>query len=100
MTGLIRERGLDAHAISMMGVIEDLSDYPRVLERLAELVKPGGRIYLDYTSGKVQFGTSSFITKYVWPGTFQLAGVWSEKGRESPGEGFLNIFATQARIYI
>lgn len=112
VTGLIRERGLDAQvlyqdfftyqpgrrfdAISMMGVIEDLSDYPRVLERLAELVKPGGRIYLDYASGKVPFGTSSFITKYVWPGTFrmtylpelmaaidrsaiQLVGVWNDR---------------------
>lgn len=112
VTHLIRERGLDAQvlyqdfftyqpgrkfdAISMMGVIEDLSDYPRVLERLAELVKPGGRIYLDYASGKVPFGTSSFITKYVWPGTFrmtylpelmaaidrsaiQLVGVWNDR---------------------
>jgi cyclopropane-fatty-acyl-phospholipid synthase len=112
VTGLIRDRGLDAQvlyqdfftyqpgrrfdAISLMGVIEDLSDYPRVLERLAELVKPGGRIYLDYASGKVPFGTSSFITKYVWPGTFrmtylpelmaaldrsviQLVGVWNDR---------------------
>ncbi len=112
VTGLIRERGLDAQvlyqdfftyqpgrrfdAISMMGVIEDLSDYPRVMQRLAELVKPGGRIYLDFASGKVPFGTSSFITRYVWPGTFrmtympelmaaidrspiQLAGVWNDR---------------------
>lgn len=112
VTGLIREQGLDAQvlyqdfftyqpgrrfdAVSMMGVIEDLSDYPRVLQRLTELVKPGGRIYLDFASGKVPFGTSSFITKYVWPGTFrmtympelmeaidrssiQLVGVWNDR---------------------
>ncbi|HKV10797.1 MAG TPA: class I SAM-dependent methyltransferase [Thermoanaerobaculia bacterium] len=112
VTNLIRERGLDAQvlyqdfftyqpgrrfdAISMMGVIEDLSDYPRVMQHLAELVKPGGRIYLDFASGKVPFGTSSFITKYVWPGTFrmtympqlmeaidqssiQLVGVWNDR---------------------
>jgi cyclopropane-fatty-acyl-phospholipid synthase len=112
VTNLIRERGLDAQvayqdfftyrpgrrfdAISLMGVIEDLSDYPRVLQRLAELVKPGGRIYLDFASGKVPFGTSTFVTKYVWPGTFrmtympelmaaidrssiQLAGVWNDR---------------------
>ena len=85
---LIAERGLSAavqyqdfftyqpgrrfDGISMMGVIEDLSDYPRVLHRLTELVKPGGRIYLDFASGKVPFGTSSFITKHVWPGTFRM----------------------------
>jgi len=59
-------------AISCMGVIEDLSDYPRVMARFAELLKPGGRAYLDYAAGKVPFGTSSFITKYVWPGTFRM----------------------------
>ena len=59
-------------AISCMGVIEDLSDYPRVMTRFAELLKPGGRAYLDYAAGKVPFGTSSFITKYVWPGTFRM----------------------------
>lgn len=112
VTGLIRDRGLNASVtyqdfftyqpdrrfdgISMMGVIEDLSDYPRVLQRLVKLVKPGGRIYLDFASGKVPFGTSSFVTKYVWPGTFrmtympelmaaidrsplQLIGVWNDR---------------------
>jgi cyclopropane-fatty-acyl-phospholipid synthase len=59
-------------AISCMGVIEDLSDYPRVLERFAALVKPGGRVYLDFAAGKVPFGTSSFVTKHVWPGTFRM----------------------------
>jgi cyclopropane-fatty-acyl-phospholipid synthase len=62
-------------AISCMGVIEDLSDYPRVMARFAELLKPGGRAYLDYAAGKVPFGTSSFITKYVWPGTFRMVYV-------------------------
>jgi cyclopropane-fatty-acyl-phospholipid synthase len=85
---LIRERNLNAEvlyqdfftfqpghrfdAVSMMGVIEDLSDYPWVMRRLWELVKPGGRVYLDFASGKVPFGTSAFITKYVWPGTFRM----------------------------
>jgi cyclopropane-fatty-acyl-phospholipid synthase len=91
VTRLIAERQLDASAsyqdfftyrpgkrydaISVMGVIEDLSDYPRVLERLAELLAPGGRVYLDYASGKVPFATSSFITKHVWPGTFRMTYV-------------------------
>lgn len=59
-------------AISCMGVIEDLSDYPRVMKRFAELLKPGARAYLDFAAGKVPFATSSFITKYVWPGTFRM----------------------------
>ena len=88
---LIAERRLDATAtyqdfftyapgkrydgITVMGVIEDLSDYPRVLAKLAGLLKPGGRVYLDFAAGKVPFGTSSFITKHVWPGTFRMTYV-------------------------
>jgi len=59
-------------AISCMGVIEDLSDYPRVMTRFGELLKPGGRAYLDFAAGKVPVATSSFVTKYVWPGTFRM----------------------------
>lgn len=66
------EPGRRFDAVSLMGVIEDLSDYPRVCERLAKLVKPGGRIYLDFASGKVPFATSSFVTKHIWPGTFRM----------------------------
>ena len=64
--------GIRFDAISCMGVIEDLSDYPRVMQRFAELLKPGARAYLDFAAGKVPFGTSSFITKHVWPGTFRM----------------------------
>ena len=56
--------------ISIMGVLEDLSDYPRVLRQLALLIKPGGRIYLDFGAATTRM--SSFITKYVWPGTFRM----------------------------
>jgi cyclopropane-fatty-acyl-phospholipid synthase len=85
---LVRKEGLDAtvtyqdfftfqpgrrfNGISCMGVIEDLSDYPRVMTRFAELLAPGARAYLDFAAGKVPFGTSSFVTKYVWPGTFRM----------------------------
>ncbi len=59
-------------ALSMMGVIEDLSDYPRVMRRLDDLVKPGGRVYLDFAADRERFGTSSFVSKYIWPGTFRM----------------------------
>ena len=66
------EPGRRFDAISCMGVIEDLSDYRRVMKRFSELLVPGGRAYLDFASGKVPFGTSSFVTKHVWPGTFRM----------------------------
>lgn len=57
-------------AVSMMGVMEDLSDYRRVLRQLAGLVRPGGRVYLDFAASPTP--VSSFITKYIWPGTFRM----------------------------
>jgi cyclopropane-fatty-acyl-phospholipid synthase len=66
------EPGRRFDGISCMGVIEDLSDYPRVMERFAALLKPGARAYLDFASGKVPFATSGFVTKYIWPGTFRM----------------------------
>jgi cyclopropane-fatty-acyl-phospholipid synthase len=66
------EPGRRFDAISCMGVIEDLSDYPQVMKRFAELLKPGARAYLDFAAGKVPFGTSTFITKHIWPGTFRM----------------------------
>jgi cyclopropane-fatty-acyl-phospholipid synthase len=59
-------------AISLMGVLEDLSDYHRVMERLRRWLRPGGRIYCDFAASNTRLGVSSFITKYVWPGRFRL----------------------------
>jgi cyclopropane-fatty-acyl-phospholipid synthase len=66
------EPGRRFDAISCMGVIEDLSDYARVMARFAELLKPRARAYLDFAAGKEPVATSSFITKYIWPGTFRM----------------------------
>ena len=76
--------------ISMMGVIEDLSDYKRVMQKLPELLKPGGRVYLDFASDKESFAaTRSFITKYIWPGTFRL--VYMPEFIEAINTSFLEI---------
>ena len=60
------------NGITMSGVIEDLSDYHLVMERLPRFLKPGGRVYLDFATTRKRFDTSSFITRYIWPGTFRL----------------------------
>ncbi len=58
--------------ITMMGVIEDLSDYDFVMRKLMTLIKPGGRIYLDFASHQYKDNTSAYITQYIWPGTFRM----------------------------
>lgn len=74
--------------ISLMGVMEDLSDYRRVLRRLATWVKPGGRVYFDFAAERERFGTHSFVTTYIWPGTFRMVFMpeFIEAVRESPLE--------------
>jgi cyclopropane-fatty-acyl-phospholipid synthase len=59
-------------AISLMGSIEDLSDYDKVMARLATWLRPGGRVYLDFAAVDRRFGVPTFVTKYVWPGAFRM----------------------------
>ncbi len=55
-------------AIVIMGVIEHLPDYLRVLRKFMSLVKPGGRIFLDGSACTKKFELSSFMVKYIYPG--------------------------------
>ena len=55
-------------AIVIMGVIEHLPDYLRVLKKFMTLVKPGGRIFLDGSACTKKFELSSFMVKYIYPG--------------------------------
>lgn len=75
-------------AISLMGVVEDLSDYRRVMRRLAAWLEPGGRVYFDFAAQRERFGTHSFVTTYIWPGTFRMVFMpeFVEAVRESPFE--------------
>jgi cyclopropane-fatty-acyl-phospholipid synthase len=66
------EPGSRFDAISLMGVIEDLSNYDEVMARLAAWLRPGGRVYMDFAAVDRRFGVPSFVTKYVWPGAFRM----------------------------
>lgn len=62
-------------AISMMGVMEEIAEYPRVMGFVSRWVKPGGRVYLDFATGTVdekKVLRKAFIIKHVWPGKFNL----------------------------
>jgi cyclopropane-fatty-acyl-phospholipid synthase len=59
-------------AISLMGSIEDLSDYRAVMRRLEGWLVPGGRIYMDFAAKDRPWGIATFVTKYVWPGAFRM----------------------------
>ena len=60
--------GVKYDAIVIMGVIEHLPDYLRVVKKFQSLVKPGGRVFLDGSACIKKYELSSFMVKYIYPG--------------------------------
>lgn len=55
-------------AIAIMGVIEHLPDYARVLDKFCVLLKPGKRIFLDASACTKKYELSTFMVKYIYGG--------------------------------
>jgi cyclopropane-fatty-acyl-phospholipid synthase len=55
-------------AIVNMGVTEHLPDYRTTLRKYAELVRPGGRVYLDALAMRRKQMVSTFMKRYIYPG--------------------------------
>ncbi|GIH17384.1 class I SAM-dependent methyltransferase [Rugosimonospora africana] len=55
-------------AIVNMGVTEHLPDYRTTLRKYAELVKPGGAVYLDALAMRTKHRVSTFMSRYIYPG--------------------------------
>lgn len=55
-------------AIVIMGVIEHLPSYGRVLDKFTELLKPGRKIFLDASACTQKYELSSFMVKYIYGG--------------------------------
>jgi cyclopropane-fatty-acyl-phospholipid synthase len=55
-------------AIVIMGVIEHLPDYQRVLQKFMSLLKPGGHVFLDGSASNTKFELSSFMVKHIYGG--------------------------------
>jgi cyclopropane-fatty-acyl-phospholipid synthase len=55
-------------AIVIMGVIEHLPQYDRVLRKFLNLLKRGGKIFLDGSAFNRKFELCSFMVKHIYPG--------------------------------
>jgi len=55
-------------AIVIMGVIEHLPQYDRVVRKFMSCLKPGGKIFLDGSANIKRYQLSSFMVKYIYPG--------------------------------
>ena len=56
------------HAV-MYGVIEHIPNYRRFARTVWDVLKPGGRLYLDASATVEKFAVSSFTRDYIWRGT-------------------------------
>ena len=54
--------------IVIMGVIEHLPDYARVLKKFDAILKPGGRIFLDGSAARKKYELSTFMVRHIYPG--------------------------------
>jgi len=55
-------------AIVIMGVIEHLPNYLRVLRKFLTLLKPGGRVFLDGSAARKKYELSTFMVRHIYPG--------------------------------
>jgi cyclopropane-fatty-acyl-phospholipid synthase len=55
-------------AIVIMGVIEHLPDYERVLKKFSSLLKPGGFVFLDGSAALKKYELSTFMVRHIYPG--------------------------------
>lgn len=51
-----------------MGTTEHLPNYRGTLQKYAELLRPGGRVYLDALAMTSKFRLSTFMGRYIYPG--------------------------------
>jgi cyclopropane-fatty-acyl-phospholipid synthase len=56
------------HVVNL-GVIEHIPNYRRFARKMWEVLKPGGRMYLDASAAVEKFAVSSFTRDYIWRGT-------------------------------
>jgi cyclopropane-fatty-acyl-phospholipid synthase len=55
-------------AIVIMGVIEHLPNYERVLRKFYALLKPGGLVFLDGSAARKKYELSTFMVRHIYPG--------------------------------
>ncbi|KAH7382668.1 S-adenosyl-L-methionine-dependent methyltransferase [Phaeosphaeria sp. MPI-PUGE-AT-0046c] len=56
------------HAV-IFGVIEHIPNYRRFARKVWQVLKSGGKLYLDGSAAVEKFAVSSFTREYIWRGT-------------------------------
>ena len=88
-------------AIVIMGVIEHLPNYARVLEKFMSVLKPGKRIFLDGSACTKKYELSSYMVKYIYGGnhSFLVLHDFLDKLAQTPLQ-VLEIFNDRHSYYL
>jgi cyclopropane-fatty-acyl-phospholipid synthase len=88
-------------AIVIMGVIEHLPNYARVLEKFLSLIKPGGLIFLDGSACTKKYELSSYMVKYIYGGnhSFLVLHDFLDKLAQTPLE-LLELFNDRQSYFL
>lgn len=88
-------------AIVIMGVIEHLPQYERVLRKFYALLKPGGFVFLDGSAARRKYELSSFMVRHIYPGnhSFLVLDDFLNKLAKTPFE-LLEIYNDRYSYYL
>jgi cyclopropane-fatty-acyl-phospholipid synthase len=88
-------------AVVIMGVIEHLPQYERVLGKFITLLKPGAKIFLDGSACTKKYELSSYMVKYIYGGnhSFLVLHDFLEKLARTPLE-VLEIFNDRTSYFL
>ncbi|MEX3010197.1 class I SAM-dependent methyltransferase [Hoeflea sp. TYP-13] len=75
-------------SIVIMGVIEHLPNYERVLRKFYSLLKPGGLVFLDGSAARKKYELSTFMVRHIYPGnhSFLVLDDFLNKMNKTPFE--------------
>ena len=75
-------------SIVIMGVIEHLPDYERVVKKFNHLLKPGGLLFLDGSAGRMKYQLPTFMVRHIYPGnhSFLILDDFVNKVAKTPFE--------------
>jgi len=62
------EPEMEFDAIVLLGVMEHLPAYRQLFARFARLLKPGGRVYMDFTAQRKKYAANAFVYRHVFAG--------------------------------
>ncbi len=75
-------------SIVIMGVIEHLPHYEKVLRKFYALLKPGGKVFLDGSAARKKYELSTFMVRHIYPGnhSFLVLDDFLNKMNKTPFE--------------